>query len=178
MAKKGLVLYYSKTGFTEKYAHLLSEFLNIETKPINALKKRDIANYDIIIFGAPIIAGKIKKISHLQRVFLKNKKNDAELIIFFDGASLPSDIDTIEKVAHKNIKPGYKWFYLLGGYSPNDEILRKLVLASYDKKAKKSGLSQEEKEYRDKVFSRTAQPDFDSEIELLKNYCKVRLNRK
>ena len=55
---KKIIVYQSKTGFTKKYAEWMAEVLNCMTVTF----KKDMKNlneYDLIIFGGGIMAGKV-----------------------------------------------------------------------------------------------------------------------
>lgn len=60
---KVAVIFATKYGFTEKCAELLSEGVKCETKLINLKKEKagELDNYDLIVLGSSVYAGKIQK---------------------------------------------------------------------------------------------------------------------
>ena len=77
---KALIIYSSPYGTTKEYAEWIAEALNGDIYSINNLNHSILKNYDIIIFGSGLYAGKIKGIDIILKNYetLKNKK----LIIF------------------------------------------------------------------------------------------------
>ncbi|MHC4214543.1 MAG: flavodoxin family protein [Planctomycetota bacterium] len=71
---KGIVVYYSRTGNTQKMAELITEGMNegglsTECKSVDQVKAEDLLNYDAIVFGSPTyyghMAGDIKELFDL-----------------------------------------------------------------------------------------------------------------
>ena len=81
-----LILYYSKTGHTKKYAEDIAAALKCDVLPLKKLKKKMIADYDTIIFGSRVMGGRISKVDE----FLSNYDLMAEknVIMFAVGMSL------------------------------------------------------------------------------------------
>lgn len=55
---KGIIIYKSNYGSTRQYAQWLSEETGFTALPVKSVKKKDIAESDRVIIGAPIFAGK------------------------------------------------------------------------------------------------------------------------
>lgn len=53
---KAMVLYYSKSGNTEKVACAVAQGLGVEAKSIDTVKPEDTASYDLICIGTPVHA--------------------------------------------------------------------------------------------------------------------------
>ena len=53
---KILLIYKSKTGFTEKYARWISEEIDCKIENISNLRNIDFGHYDLIIYGSRIHA--------------------------------------------------------------------------------------------------------------------------
>lgn len=116
---KSIVIYTSKTGFTQRYAKCLSDRLNSTIITLDEAKKMGddfLDEYDAIIYGGWAKAGSIVGSKYLIQEIdkLKGKK----IAIFMVGAS-PSNYDYIE-VAIDNIlndeqKKYAKVFYCQGG---------------------------------------------------------------
>lgn len=83
-----LVLYYSKTGSTKKYAEDIASALKCDVLPFNKFKKKMIDEYDTLIFGSRVIGTRISKLDDfLVDYDLMKEKN---VIIFAVGMSLVS----------------------------------------------------------------------------------------
>ena len=54
MAKDGIVLYNSFTGYTKRYAEYLAETLDYAIKPIQKANLFNVSTYPTIIFGGPL----------------------------------------------------------------------------------------------------------------------------
>lgn len=113
---KTLIVYSSKTGFTEKYAKWIAEEIPCTCLPLQEAENLDIKEYDTILFGGGFYAGKINGINWLQKRIpdLTGKK----AALFCTGASpedspeIPQAIDqNLSKEQQKIITP----FYLQGG---------------------------------------------------------------
>lgn len=57
---KNIVVYESKYGSTEKYAKWIGEELNCKVSKISDVTTEELLNYDNIVFGGWLQAGKIK----------------------------------------------------------------------------------------------------------------------
>jgi menaquinone-dependent protoporphyrinogen IX oxidase len=117
---KIVVVYCSKSGFTKKYAELLSQELQCDLREGKAAKVADLSNYDTIIYGGGMYAVGINGIKLITKNYEKLK--DKKLIIFAVGAS-PVREDTTELVRDANIPAvmidGIRFFYLRGGFDYN-----------------------------------------------------------
>lgn len=65
---KAIVIYNSKTGFTEKYAKWIAEALQCQSISIRE-KLPDLSEYDRIIFGSNVKAGKIGSLIISEKTF-------------------------------------------------------------------------------------------------------------
>lgn len=106
-----IVVFNSKTGFTEKYARWISEELNCEAVSIKKLKLKKLRDYDQVIYGGSIFAGTIKGLKKIKKIKLNN------LVIFATGMTIFSDmlIDQLVKINDIS-KEGF--FYYEGGFNP------------------------------------------------------------
>ena len=66
--KKILVLYKSKTGFSERYARWIAEDLQCDLANLAEFKKDSLLQYGLIIYGAGVYAGQINGILPGKRV--------------------------------------------------------------------------------------------------------------
>ncbi len=82
---KSIIIYNSETGFTKKYAKMLSESIQAECVPLKSAKKMNLSDYDTVVFGSWCCAGGIKELDWFKDKIpsLSNKK----LAVFAVGAS-------------------------------------------------------------------------------------------
>jgi menaquinone-dependent protoporphyrinogen IX oxidase len=119
-----IVVYKSKTGFTEKYAQWIAEMLKADLYPTSAVTIDKLDDYDVIVYGGGIYASGINGVGLITKNALR--LHDKKLVVFATGVS-PGRKDVIEDVRDKNL-PGelqkqIKFFYLRGGF--NYELLRR-----------------------------------------------------
>lgn len=116
-SRKTAVIYYSKTGFTEKYAKWLAEETNGECIPYARAQKMDFSEYDVIVFGSWCHAGFIKNL----KWFKKNlpRWQEKKKIVFAVGGS-PADNPSIPQSLRNNFNDAeweqIKTFYCPGGF--------------------------------------------------------------
>lgn len=160
---KTLIIYYSKTGFTQRYAQWLAQDIGGQCVPYSERKGIKFDDYDAIVFGGRLQAGIIcgAKWFFNQAARLEDKK----LALFFTGAMGP-DPAGIEKALMQNVPPEEREripaFYLWGGLnyermgfvdrflmsglrkmlaskkapSPEEQEAAKMIAQSYDKTAR------------------------------------------
>jgi len=87
---KTIVIYNSKTGFTQKYGEWIAEELGCEAVPYKkALKQLD--TYELIIFGGWILGGKVTGLDELKKTPSISGK---QLAVYATGAT-PHNADEI-----------------------------------------------------------------------------------
>ena len=64
---KILIIYYTKTGFTEKYAQWVREETNCELLPYSRRDTADFTAYDTIVYGGGVHAGAINGIKWFRK---------------------------------------------------------------------------------------------------------------
>lgn len=112
MGKTG-VIYYSKTGFTRKYAEWLAEALECDAVAYPQAAKTTWSDYDTVIFASWFHAGRIQKLDWFRRLPLAGKKR----IVAAVGA-MPADAPEVPAALHSNFGDDwaqYHVFYLPGG---------------------------------------------------------------
>lgn len=111
---KRIVVYKSKTGFTEKYAHWIADDLHCDVISLEKFNISEIAQNDVFIFGGGIHAGKINGIKFIKNnlPLLAGKK----IIVFATGATAPIP-EEIERFSKDNIPCGMDiaFFYFQSG---------------------------------------------------------------
>ncbi len=110
------VVYKSKYGSTKTYAEWIAEALDADL----IADKRDLSQYDAIIYGGGIYAGSINGLSAFAKDWGKIK--DKRVIIFTVSASDPTDAknaDTIRSHVYKalptEMREQVKLFFFRGG---------------------------------------------------------------
>ena len=155
---KTIVVYSSKTGFTEKYARWLQQDLNCDCVDFSHRAEVSLADYQAIAFGAGVYVGRIRKLAWLKRQLpaIRGKR----VAVFFTAARPPDHTD-IRRVERENFQPEelrfIRPFYLQGGLnyaamSPTD----KLLMAVFRKMLKARANSPKEK-----VMLQNVQCSFD-----------------
>lgn len=106
-----IVIYTSKTGFTEKYAQWIAKELDCEVKRLKDVDLTTLSNYDRVIYGGWVMGGMIMGLDKMQNVQVDN------LVVFATGMSAPCQ-DIVELILKQNKIKEEQLFYLEGGYSP------------------------------------------------------------
>lgn len=117
---KGIIIYKSKYGATEKYAKWLAEESGFSTVELKDAEISEIVKYDTVIFGGGIYASGIAGISFLKKniSLLKGK----EIIAFCVGAS-PYDKEAFSVVKSRNMNNELRdvpLYYCRGSWNIDD----------------------------------------------------------
>lgn len=152
---KTIVIYNSQTGFTKRYAEWIAEESGADCFELNEAKKKNIDDYDAIIFGGWACAGGISKLSWFKGNI--HKWNDKKLIVFCVGGS-PLENPEIETALKKNFKEE-EWervnvFYCPGGFnyqkmSATSRFMMKMFVKALKSKKDKT----EEEEFMVKMIA-------------------------
>lgn len=124
---RAVVVYYSKTGFTQQYAKWLAEALDCECVPYAKRAQVRAGDYDVVIFGSWLRAGIIQKLDWIKKL---PEMNGRKKIVFVTGAMPAEAEDAIQKVFEKNFtqkqRASIQPFYFPGGldYDRMDVISR------------------------------------------------------
>lgn len=137
---KILIVYKSKTGFTEKYAYLIKNKLNCDIVKFKELKDNLLNQYDVIIYGSRIHAGRIDGLEKIKKIC--NKK----LVVFATGGTPSKATDVINDIWKNNFNEELEYiphFYMQGGMCYEkmdffDKLIMKLVSKMMDKKKNKT----------------------------------------
>ncbi len=136
---KAVVIYYSKTGFAERYAGWIGEELHCDVVPFKEREKVSLAGYDTVIYGGGLHAGSINGLKWLKKKLpeLTGKK----VAVFVTGAMPPEGPD-VDKTLRQNFTEKewnqVKTFYLWGGLSyERMGFGDKLMMAVFRKMLKK-----------------------------------------
>ncbi|MCK7487702.1 MAG: flavodoxin domain-containing protein [Bacillus subtilis] len=108
-----IVLYRSKYGHTLQYATWIANALNAELRAFDAFKKKEIANYDTIVFGTGVYIGAMNGLKKALKMFA-NKP----VVIFACGGNAGIEAD-IQHIKDHNFTQDqlafHSFFYLPGG---------------------------------------------------------------
>ena len=80
-----ILIYNSRTGFTEKYSNWIGEELKCDMIPYKSIKTKDLEKYELVIFGSRVHAGRIEKLNKILKLFQNNRIK--KLIVFTTGAT-------------------------------------------------------------------------------------------
>lgn len=110
-----LILYYSKTGNTEKYAQDIARAVNADVLPFKKFKPKMIQNYDTIVFGARVLGNKIQKIDDFLRYY--EDMEDKNVILFSVGMSMVTK-ETRASMISSNLLDMYhvRYYQLRGSF--------------------------------------------------------------
>lgn len=144
MEKNIVIIYKSKTGFTQKYAEWLAEELGCEAIPYEKRKQADISACSLVLYGGGVYAGTMAGIKWLEGQ-LKEWRGK-QIIVFATGSS-PEDDPAVEEAIKKNfgseLWKQVKVFYLRGGLCYEKMGVKdKLMLKAFSKMLAKSGDSE------------------------------------
>lgn len=143
---KTVVVYQSNTGFTKKYAQWISEELSCDLAAYEDAAKK-ISDYDVIVYGGGIMAGRITGLDKLKKNSLISGK---KLILFATGATNKNAAELINNIRDNNLsteeQKSIPFYYFESGINyENMGFLSKTVLKSmYKSLQKKKNRTEEE----------------------------------
>lgn len=142
---KAIVIYKSKTGFTKKYAEWICEELKCDIGSYDKLSSNSIADYDFIIYGGGIYAGKVGGLKKIKSLLRDNSR--VRLVVFATGATPAAVGDSIDTIWKSNFSEDelnrIPHFYMQSGISYEkmgflDRLLMKVFTKMLSKKEDKS----------------------------------------
>lgn len=143
---KKIVVYKSKTGFTEKYARWIADDLHCDTVCLEKSSILEMAQYDVVIFGGGIHAGRMNGIK-----FIKDNLSSLagkRIIVFATGATPPLP-EEVERFRKDNIPWGTDtaFFYFQSGMNyarmhGTDRLLMEALKTVLKVKKNKSDIEQ------------------------------------
>lgn len=144
-----IVIYHSQTGFTKQYAEWIAEAAAADCLELAEAKKKDLSEYETIIFGSWACAGSISKLKWFKDNI--SKWTDKKLIAFCVGAS-PIDSPEIEPFLRRCFTESearnVNVFYCPGGLhyekmSTPSRLMMKMFLKTLKSKKNKTAAEQE-----------------------------------
>lgn len=125
---KAVIIYYSKTGFTRRYAQWLAEALGCDCVPFDKRMRVRLDDYDAVIFGSWLRAGAIQKLSWFKE---QMPNMTGRIRIVFAVGAMPAEAEAevramFDKNFNEEQQAKVSMFYLQGGldYSRMDVISR------------------------------------------------------
>lgn len=95
----GMVLYRSKTGFTERYAKWIAQELGCDAAPYAGFDTARLQGYDTVVYGGGFHAGKIGGL----RAFLKElPRLEGKRVAVFATGAMPADAPDTQKAMRQN----------------------------------------------------------------------------
>ncbi|WP_242985386.1 flavodoxin domain-containing protein [Vallitalea okinawensis] len=144
---KTIVIYKSKTGFTKRYAEWIGEELNCDISNYEDFSQSSIVEYDCIIYGSRIHAGKVDGLKKIKTLVQGNGRS--KLIIFATGATPLAAEDVIntiwrESFSEEELK-AIPHFYMQGGLNYEkmgigDRLIMKTLAQMLSRKKAKSSV--------------------------------------
>ena len=112
--KKAIVIYRSKTGFSQQYAQWLAEELHCKVLPFRERKKENLEEYDVIILTGGLYAGQMAGLNWLKKQLPSLRgKRIAAVAVGCAPMETPDLPESMEKLFGGN--PEIKGFYCQGG---------------------------------------------------------------
>lgn len=134
---KNIVLYYSKSGNTKKYAEIIGRHPNFKVYDIRKVSKKQIAQADFVIYGSGVYIYRLKKLSKVLKIVSPTK-----LALFACGGSDDAN-EMLGRVLENNFteeeSKKYAVFYLPGGLNvkqmkPVYQMMFKMMKKMLEKK--------------------------------------------
>ena len=128
-----IIVYKSKTGFTEKYAKWLGEELNCPISSLDRFRDEEFYKFDCLIYVGGLYAVGINGLPRILKLI--KGQNEKELIVVGVGITPPREADiktVIENNFNEREQKEIKFFYVRGGFdykklSRADKILMTLL---------------------------------------------------
>lgn len=144
-----IVIYNSQTGFTKRYAEWIAEAAGADCLPLSEAKKKNLAEYEAIVFGGWACAGGISKLAWFKSNM--DKWTDKRLVVFCVGGS-PIENPEIMPALKQNFKESelkrVNIFYCPGGFcyekmSASSKLMMKMFVKALRAKKNKTEAEQE-----------------------------------
>lgn len=140
---KTIVIYKTRTGSTKKYAEWIRDELQCEIADYEEMNKLDLNNYQLVIYGSRIHAGKIDSLEKVKKL-VENK--NCNLVVFATGATPSAATETIEEIMRNNFSDdSIPHFYMQSGLCYEkmgfkDKTIMKLLAKMLSDKKDKSNI--------------------------------------
>ena len=144
MKHNTIIIYKSSTGFTKKYAQMISEETGFPLADYKTATAKTMSAYERVVFGSRAHAGRIDGYSKIEAMF---RKSDAQSFVLFATGAMPTEAeDTIKAFWAQNLGAQLSTiphFYLPAGLcyermSLPDKLMMKAAAAMMKKKKDKT----------------------------------------
>lgn len=144
MKNKTIIIYKSSTGFTKRYAEMISEEIGCPLVDYKTATAEMMSGYEIVVFGSRAHAGKIDGYQKIKEMFHKSAAQS--FVLFATGAMPATTEETIKEFWAQNLGaelPKIPHFYMPAGLcyermSLPDKLLMKAAAAMMKKKKEKT----------------------------------------
>lgn len=116
------IIYFSKYGSTQKYAEFLADQLDGDTIPGKEVTEERLQPYDVLIWGAGLIAGRPEGIGSMRKTIplLTGKRQ----YVFLSGLHDTDDQDYYQDIARQSFPPQVashiqRFYFLPGDMNPD-----------------------------------------------------------
>ncbi len=153
---KTIVIYTSQTGFTKRYAQWICESSGAECVEFKQAKKKNLSDYDAVIYGGWFMAGGIKNLDWFKKQIPFLSVAGKKIIVYGVGGS-PSESPDVPKAMRRNFSEeewnSLKAFYCPGGYNYEKMSgFSKFMMKMFTKMlANKKDASEEEKKMAEMI---------------------------
>lgn len=135
-----IIIYNSKTGFTQRYAKWIQEELDCTCIEFKKAKNQDLSQYQCVIFGSWLMAATIVKLDWFQTFAAQHPEKYC--VVFGVGASPAEYEDTIQLMKEIFSTEEFKGFYFQGGLDydkmkfPHKQMMKMMSKSLQKKKDK------------------------------------------
>ncbi|MDO4273074.1 MAG: flavodoxin domain-containing protein [Eubacteriales bacterium] len=145
MNNKVLVVYKSISGFTRKYAEMISQEIDCTLMDFKEVNETTMSNFDTVIFGGRLHAGTVDGLKNAKKLFMQSKAS--QFVVYATGAMPNESTKVIEEMWGNNLSPeelsDIPHFYMQGGISYerlplSDKLMMKIFSAMLNKKKDKT----------------------------------------
>ena len=153
---KTIVIYTSQTGFTKMYAQWICEATGAECVEFKQAKKKNLSDYDAVIYGGWFMAGGIKNLDWFKKQIPFLSTAGKKILVYGVGGS-PAESPDVPKAMRRNFTEeewnSLKAFYCPGGYNYEKMSgFSKFMMKMFTKMlANKKDASEEEKKMAEMI---------------------------
>ena len=97
---KKIVVYWSKTGFTKKYAQWIANQLQCDFVDEKAVTDGKLLSYDVVVYGGGIMASQIMGLKEMKAKL--NNAQKTKLVVFCTGATLAEETEKVKEIEKMN----------------------------------------------------------------------------
>ncbi len=142
---KALVIYMSKTGFTQKYAEMIAQQIGGDLTVLDKTTGKKLSGYDTIIYGGGLYAGMINGLKKAKELYQNSTAK--QFLVFATGGTANEAADVIDEMWKNNFSAeeleAIPHFYMQGGICYEkmtfpDKTLLKMMSFMLNKKKEKS----------------------------------------